>query len=1261
MYILEVNYGNGEIHRHFLLPGQTYTLGRKECRILLPAAEPSISRHHATVFVAPMPRHSVLDPSAQLEIRIEDMSKHGTFVDGERVGKDNSRFLYPEDRIRLGLRVTARIIPVVLVFAISPGLTDEDLDLVLEASVRTGALVVEDCIPAPLVYYEEHTSCIGFLYVAEEGFRMEEAMMTALGYGYTLVTPEYVAHLVRCLEKKDTLMPGEFPSPSSPSPASRALRSVAYRRPAQTYFSVTEFLSTGRPKAATVFRNQTFVLLESTLENIYSEVLRLFGGAVETVALDTVAAWCSRQSSSPAFLLSTAVLIGEADFHSVSDEVIKRGGGRGSFSTEHARPVICGYLTMYKYGVCLISEENVHIALYRNDPKELNTKSTSRYLQRPTDDVLSDESLSSGGDAPMRMSSGTLTDVNLASGRGGTRRLSESPANASVSPGMKIERAPLNTRRSREVSLVVSRSPSQTENACNTAAAPSSATAVPFLTTASLVECVRSHTGSRSVSPHSGSFPPALDSAAGASEPPRPAPAGLPPSLNGAAGRASQHTSVLPSTCVPAAPPPALLNRARHAPDDATSLLVSLATSAATPAPSPSAVLGGGAGNAARCEDRCTGTLVAHAPTVAPSPTATSPRQGMSSAQRYSHPFSLSSRLRNGGEEGHSEGRGTRNGTGGAPEPEETGVSQGRHRSVSSSMLRSSNSPRRSSVDYASAVPPLNSGEAVMGCSSAGSMSEAPASAAAGDTRGSSSSALVDGRRSFGPDNTSEEPLRSSALGEAGPCRDVKDTKDVSASGGVSQLPRPTYTFRATLSLTANTTATVAAPQRGAQSKRALAQPTSALAASTPESVLTNPPQTKRSTGGAVAKSSEAARQLCSVRRGEQRLSSASASAHRRGSERLSAALRRLHSSGHHSGLGNSMLERGVAAPTPAQAGKSSPRQRSESARVSSVSGRRKSFSRDFELSRATEPSDDGFGRMGNRHAFLRHESLSGANQPLPGSGRVFALTQDASSFQRINSSVLRDMATPRCLSTSHIASSVPRIRCAQAYGSVPRHKSPFIADDGAAFQRGTGDSTEGRVRAASAQRSSICRRRASPTHGNGAFSRAASSSSLSVSGQAPGHCSDSVASAGVTTSSAAAESYVRINKELGAYCESFMSDFLDQFMSDMELTTRSVVRQTYMDSRSKQVLEDGMERVLQLLQHIKATESDIPPMYSTSGTRAACHQARQKSQYTLSKIKACYNTVNCKVPSVLMRARAALSTQCHAHTTSEATRVRQQ
>ncbi|GET87385.1 hypothetical protein, conserved [Leishmania tarentolae] len=1244
MYIVELNYGDGEIHRHFLLPGKTYTLGRKACHILLPAAEPSISRHHATIFVASMPRCSVFDPMAQLEIRIEDVSKHGTFVDRERIGNGNSRFLYPEDRIRLGLRVTARIIPVMLVLAISPNLTDASLDLVLDACVHIGALLIEDCVPAPLSYYEQHTNCIGFLYVAEDGFTMEATVMTALGYGYTLVTPNYISNLVHSLEKRSTLMPGEFPSLSSPVPASPRLCSVHYRRPAQTFFSVTEFLSIGRPMMATVFRDCTFVLLERALEETYSEVLRLFGGTVETLALDAVDTWRSRQSSSPLLPLTTVVLVGEADFQGVSDEVVQRSGGGGVFSTAHAHPVMCGYLTMYKYGVCLIPEENVHLALYRNDFKELNTKPRSRYLQRIPEDVLADASLSSVDATPLARRSGTYTGSSSASRQGSTTRVLESPAKAPPSPAAAVDSAPVITRRSREPSSNAGYSPRRAEVGESTMTTALSVIEAPTAAPANASVDKQRCNGSRDASPNPVSSPHSVHGASSAS-------AARETSSNSASAGQSGDGAVSLTMPVGVVPPSANFDGSLHAQDTVASYSRSLVTSVATTALPPAGTGGGGGRNTAlQCEGRCIAATSAAVTTVSPSAAPAPQRTRTTTTRRNSHPFSLSARQRNGGEESDDE-ECTNNGTGAVLGPEEAEGSQGHRHGISSLIRRASGGLRQSSIGNATVLHSWRNDGVACSLSRTASSLQSPGASAAGSGRGHQAPPMFDERLQRRPHAISEERRGNSARGALRRCGSTLDTENSAANSAMPPMALSSSTSPATNGCTGNTTATVMAHQCAGPQKSIPAPATPAVAClAAVEPAPSKRPLTERVNGKAMRKANDTAPPPPEIRRGEQRLAGASSSSPLCGLARLNPSLDPIRSGSHNDRERCTTAEHDVVVYTALQVGVSPPRQRVEAVRIGSASGRLVSVSRDFDafLSRHIEPADDGVDAVRNQRRVVRSDSLNNGHQHVPHSAaRSASARRPPPSFQRCDSSQMRESATPNRLIAPRFSSSVPRSRSAQAHSSVPQSWPQQAAEDGAAHKTSVGNSGEGRSCSTSSRPGSIQRRCGSPTQGNRAPSAATTtSSSVSVAPQVSGLRNDSASSARTPSNNVTVESYLRMNKMLHTHCQSFISQFLDNFVRDTERTVRCVMRQTYMDSTSKQMLEDGVGRVWEFLYYVNSTYAEIPAMYSTTRTRAVCQKVWQKSHYALSKVRSCYKAVNCNEPSVLTRACAALSTR---------------
>ena len=1378
MYILEVNHGGGEVHRHFLLPGQTYTLGRKECRILLPAAEPSISRHHATIVVSPMPRYSVLDPTAQLEIRIEDVSKHGTFVDRERVGKDNTRFLYPEDRIRLGLRVTARIIPMMLILGISPDLTDESLDLILDSAVHIGALVVEETIPAPLKFYEQHTNCVGFLYVAEDNFTMEETMMQALGYGYTLVTPSYIAHLVKCLEEKDTLMPSEFPAPSSPSPASLGLRAVHYRRPAQTFFSVTEFLSIGRPIAADVFQNYTFLVLDESIREVYKDVLKLFGGSMEALAVDAIAQWRSQHPQTGSYPLTTCVLVAESDFRAVSEVVIERGGGRGDFSTMHVRANIAGYLNLYKYGVCLIPEENVHLSLYRNDAKELNTKANACYLQRTSEDVLADAACATATSAePAPAAAPATAPATAPAAAPATAPATTSGAVTATTPepvpckdgssSPSVEPASSTPASAATSPALARRSSGGATRSSDSPVMPPPATTATHLLP---VQARRSHENSHTAAPLSqtnsaviasnsqAGSPKGVNSSSSSSTAPTPVAQALPSTgataataSTAASGASSQLSAATTTTAVAAtpaaAPPPPTLDAENLTPSavapshlnpnssnsstpvpDSNSLTASLSTTLKAPAKAETtspetSVSAPPAVNATPAQPTAPAPVVAASSSTAENacaardaaPTSSSSNNNKNTTtsdnnsnsnnngnnnnnpktdanvsvarsravgSRASHPFNLSLRSRHSDpnnseeEEGGEAQEGIEkagpsaaeiNGDGDDETTKATvATSAGaaphlRAPTASSSVRRAtSGGGRRPSLgaQLSPVIFPLKSEEVVRPRFRAASGSQQQTAYAAAVTAlGRKSVSLSDERPPLAP---TEEPgqhlitveeaqRRSSGAAEPG-----NQTLQAITPDSTNNVP----------TAAASSTAEASPPQRP-QSKATTDAPTATTTATT-GAVTAAPVMAARSSGsgGTGAGATHA-----SVRRGEQRLATAAAPTPRRSVVQVNPALVAAHmersTSPQHAHLKRfTTPERDVVVHGATQFSKSPPRQRVEAVRITNAAAeRRASASRDPEASvpRRAEPEESAApatsGSMGNRRSVLRRESISVANCPPSTIGS--STRRASSSFHRSDSAQLREMATPYRLITSRVSSSVPRRR-SKVYGSVQRHRSPEAGNENGDDMAGgsSGDAAGLRALAhrgslVTAQRASTRRRRSSPMQGNGVGSGMNSSingaggvATAAIPGQIPGLRAGGAAPMLGSVPNTTAESYFRINDELSAHCHRFMADFLDKFMGETDRVTRSVQQQTYMDMTSKEAMENGVERILEFLQYMNSTEPDIPTIYSTSSTRAACHQVRTKSQYALSRIKKCYADVNCKIPPVLTRARAALSSR---------------
>lgn len=74
----------------FLLPGQKYVVGRKNCEILL-SNDQSISREHAHLTVT------------EQGISLKESSKYGTFVNDEKLETGSTRILQPGDKVTFGV------------------------------------------------------------------------------------------------------------------------------------------------------------------------------------------------------------------------------------------------------------------------------------------------------------------------------------------------------------------------------------------------------------------------------------------------------------------------------------------------------------------------------------------------------------------------------------------------------------------------------------------------------------------------------------------------------------------------------------------------------------------------------------------------------------------------------------------------------------------------------------------------------------------------------------------------------------------------------------------------------------------------------------------------------------------------------------------------------------------------------------------------------------------------------------------------------
>ncbi|KEG10531.1 putative recombination initiation protein NBS1 [Trypanosoma grayi] len=417
MRILEVTHGDGEVRRHFLLIGETYTIGRKECRLLLPSGDPSVSRHHATITVRAVPPLATPGVAAvEANANVEDCSKHGTYVNKEIIGRGNARVIYTRDVIKFGTRVTARLLTATLVLVESAALNDAEAFLLMSAAVRLGALLVREPVPSLDMFKEMGLNCVAFLYVTSDGYDMTPNVLRAMAHQYHVTTVDYVTSLVEALREDSLMVPEEFPLPTVAIPASQRFPVSDYMRPLKMFYSFDGFLKSNYPPNKHL-RQFTFVILDPQIHARYDGLLRLCGAAVVFMPPQNLGMFNSYTQE-----MTTVVVASDDMFADLAAVLGKGQDGANNRGTKAEREpkaadsdnredniLEMAYQKLYRIGMCVIPEQNIMHAIFTGSVLEININPSTPSLVRlkglfaemdENDDSASEDTMPSTTAAP---------------------------------------------------------------------------------------------------------------------------------------------------------------------------------------------------------------------------------------------------------------------------------------------------------------------------------------------------------------------------------------------------------------------------------------------------------------------------------------------------------------------------------------------------------------------------------------------------------------------------------------------------------------------------------------------------------------------------------------------------------------------------------------------------------------------------------------------------------------------------------------------
>uniref|UniRef100_A0A8C4VLH6 Nibrin n=1 Tax=Gopherus evgoodei TaxID=1825980 RepID=A0A8C4VLH6_9SAUR len=175
----------GEPYR--LLVGTEYVVGRKNCAILI-QDDQSISRSHAVLTVT-HPETNLSQALSVPELIIQDTSKYGTFVNGEKVLNGTSRTLKSGDRVNFGVFESKFRVEYEPLIVCSSCLEASGKTALNQAILQLGGLVVND-------WSEECTHLVML------SVKVTVKTICALICNRPIIKPEYFVECIRAIQSK---------------------------------------------------------------------------------------------------------------------------------------------------------------------------------------------------------------------------------------------------------------------------------------------------------------------------------------------------------------------------------------------------------------------------------------------------------------------------------------------------------------------------------------------------------------------------------------------------------------------------------------------------------------------------------------------------------------------------------------------------------------------------------------------------------------------------------------------------------------------------------------------------------------------------------------------------------------------------------------------------------------------------------------------------------------------------------------------------
>lgn len=384
MWVLEIRAGI-VVRRYLLVGGVSYSIGRKDCDILLPPNDPSISRAHATLTVVPTAAADLVDLASRPSVLLGDCSKHGTFVNKQRLlAVDRKREILEGDEIIFGRTVSASIHFAPAMVAASATLSASERDELTATVCKIGGYLsldapfsIDDVIKARL-------SPFVFLYVTKQ-VNMESSAMMAMMDRYCLVNALYPQRLYETIRDGCTIDLNSLPQPGGFDAARNALLSKApYCRPDPSLFDAATFRTTDHRAHGSTFRLVHFIFLDAALYQHLLPVVRHGGGKATLISTSDAANFVRQErladgTQNPLPLrglvgeivshgLNSYVVLPPLEFDDILSSISNGESAQRTISASHR-----AYIRLWANELPLVHAENLLLAVYSEDtPSQLS-------------------------------------------------------------------------------------------------------------------------------------------------------------------------------------------------------------------------------------------------------------------------------------------------------------------------------------------------------------------------------------------------------------------------------------------------------------------------------------------------------------------------------------------------------------------------------------------------------------------------------------------------------------------------------------------------------------------------------------------------------------------------------------------------------------------------------------------------------------------------------------------------------------------------